>query len=120
MRFLSILTFIAAFIVFVTLVLIPTIFTWNALFGTVGGILFSIFLFPVAVMGYPIVILVAGLATGLGGTFSIAAAVIGYVTIALVIGLWCLSGWLGEKAEENERERDWVKQQMNSRDGETR
>lgn len=101
MRFLSILSFILGFAVGLFLVLLPTIFTWSALFNsTVAGILFSIFLFPIAILGYPIVILVGGLATGIGATGSVLAAVLGYLMIGVVIGFWFLGSWLSDKADE--------------------
>jgi hypothetical protein len=82
-------------------VLLPAIFTWSALFdSTIAGILFTIFLFPVAILGYPIVILIAGLATGIGGATSVLAAVWGYLMIGAVIGLWFLGAWLWGKADE--------------------
>jgi len=100
-RFLSILSFILGFAVGLFLVLLPTIFTWSALFDSIiAGVLFSIFLFPIAILGYPIVIFVAGLATGIGGTVSVLAAVWGYLMIGVVIGLWFLGAWLSEKADE--------------------
>jgi hypothetical protein len=113
MRILSYLCYIASFIAGILLVLLPTISTWIVVFdSTVGGILFSIFLFPIAILGYPIMILVGGLATGLGGTISVAAAIIGYITIAFTVGLWVLAGWLSEKADENASQKQWLKEQM--------
>jgi hypothetical protein len=101
MKFLGILCYIGGFAVGLFLVLLPTIFTWSALFDSVvAGILFSIFLFPIAVLGYPIIILLLGLATGIGGTASVIAAVLGYVMIGVTIGIWALGSWLWGKAEE--------------------
>lgn len=101
MKFLSTICYILAFFAGLFLVLLPAIFTWAALFNNmIGGILFSIFLLPIAVLGYPIVILVAGLATGIGGTASTVAAVLGYVMIGVVVGIFCLGGWLFEKADD--------------------
>lgn len=101
MRFLSILSYILGFGVGLFLALLPAIFTWSILFdSTIAGVLFSIFLFPIAILGYPLVILFAGLATGIGGTASVLAAVWGYLMIGVVIGLWILGAWLSEKADE--------------------
>lgn len=103
MKFLGAIFCIAAFGAGIFFVLLPTIFTWSAVFdGAVAGILFSVLLFPIAILGYPIVILVAGLATGIGGAASVLAAVIGYAVIAAVIGLFVLGAWLWEKADERE------------------
>jgi hypothetical protein len=115
MRFLSVLCYIITFAVFVFLVLLPTISTWSAVFdNTVGGILFSIFLFWFATLAYPIALLLGGLATGLGGTVSFIALAIGYVFIGVTIGLFILSGWLWEKADEAANQKAWIKMQMES------
>ena len=101
MKFLGVLFYIVGFGVGLVFVLLPTIFTWSALFDSIiAGILFSVLLFPIAILGYPIVILLAGLATGIGGAASVLAAVIGYAVIGAVVGLFALGAWLWEKADE--------------------
>jgi hypothetical protein len=103
MKVIGTICFILACAVGLFLALLPAIFTWATLFDSmVGGILFSIFLFPIAILGYPIVILIAGLATGVGVLGSVAAAVVGYILIAATIGLFFLAGWLWGKAEGRE------------------
>jgi polyferredoxin len=109
MKFLGVLSYIAGFAVGLLLVLLPTIFTWSALFdSTIAGVLFSIFLFPIAILGYPIVILAAGLATGIGGTVSVLAAVLGYLMMGVALGLLFLGSWLFEKADEKK----WARAQQ--------
>ena len=109
MKFLGVLSYILGFAVGLFLVLLPTIFTWSALFDSIiAGVLFSIFLFPIAILGYPIVILVAGLATGIGGTVSVLAAVLGYLMMGVALGILFLGSWLCEKADEKK----WARAQQ--------
>ena len=113
MRFLSVLCFIVTFVLFIFFVLLPTIGTWSAIFNsTVGGILFSIFLFWFAILAYPIALLIAGLATGIGGTASVIALVLGYVLIGINIGVYLLGGWLWSKADESKEQKEWIRDQM--------
>jgi len=106
MKFIGVLCYIGGFAVGLFLVLLPAIFTWSALFDSIiAGVLFSIFVFPIAVLGYPIVILVAGLTTGIGGTTSVLAAISGYIMMGVVAGLWALGSWLFDKSEQRAYER---------------
>lgn len=108
MKVFSWLFFLGGFIVGLFWVLIPTIFTWSALFdSTVGGILFSLGLFPVAILGYPIVILIAGLATGIGGTASVLATLWGYGMMVAVFVLWFIGSWISDKAEQRQYSKNY-------------
>jgi len=101
MKVISVISYILGVAVGLFLVVIPTIATWGALWDSVvAGILFTFFIFPIAILGYPIVILVAGLATGIGGTESVLAAVLAYIMIAISMALFILGGWLWDKGEE--------------------
>jgi hypothetical protein len=115
MRFFGILSYIVAVAVFIFLILLPTIFTWIAIFNnTVGGIVFSLFLFWFAILAYPIALLIAGLATGIGGTGSVIAAVMGYALMGVDVGLWFLGAWLNNKADESKQQKEWIRSQMAS------
>jgi ABC-type spermidine/putrescine transport system permease subunit II len=93
---------IIAFSMTIFFVILPTIAVWSALFNGsyLAGILFSVFLFPVAILGYPLVMFFAGISIGFGIGPSFMATIIGYVLMAVTYGCWLLSGWFGNKAEE--------------------
>jgi hypothetical protein len=95
MKGLAIFFFIVCGIMFF-LTIIVTFQTWIALFGEVGGTLFSIFVFPVAIIGAPIADLIIR---------DNWLALLSYLWYALTYGAYALALWLYSKAVTKEEER---------------
>jgi hypothetical protein len=80
------------------LYLIVTFVVWMDLLGSIPGILVSIFLFFIALLGMPVVAAITQHAWSM--------LVAGYVWAGIVVGLWFLGSWLQDKAEQRAREKE--------------
>lgn len=72
------------------IVIIWTFWAWITLWGA-GGAIFSVFLFPVAVLGFPLANLLF-----LSGDW---ASLLDYLFIAGALAMWMLMHWFNEKHE---------------------
>ncbi len=83
--------------IFGILIVIGTFETWIKFFGAVGGSLFSVFLFPIAVAGQPI---------GDGIVrHNFLVIITGYIGYGITYGLIILGAWLYGKAQKREGKR---------------
>lgn len=97
MKALSYLIFVIAGLLSL-LYLIETFVVWMALLGSIPGILVSIFLFFIALLGMPVVAAIT--------QHDWLMLILGYVWAGIIVGLYFLGTWLHDKAEQRAQERE--------------